>query len=220
MTYDPDSAPDPERWLALDETQRIDRAATYHRRAGVKLPNERLHAMTHVIVENQLAEAFDLARDAMEQLRAEGLTRHEAVHAIGSVFMEHVWNLMTGHAEQADPTESYFQALRGLTASSWRESFDATRTVIPPGSKVPVRLTFRERDLIRNKTFCDPDFAKCAVVEGTGIRMDLSLDEIEEVQGDVAAASNHTKNSKLRKDMDRLFDKLQGILDTYDDQGE
>ncbi len=27
------------------------------------------------------------------------------------------------------------------------------------GTKLPVKLTLRERDLIRNETFCDPNFA-------------------------------------------------------------
>ena len=85
---------------------------------------------------------------------------------------------------------------------------------------MPVTLTLRERDFIRDETFCDPDFAKCAVVDGTGIRVDLSLDDIEEIQGYVAAEANHTNNSKRRKELDRLFDKLQVFLDTYDDQRE
>lgn len=85
---------------------------------------------------------------------------------------------------------------------------------------MPVTLTLRERDIIRDETFCDPDFAKCAVVDGTGIRVDLSLDDIEEIQGYVAAEANHTNNSKRRKELDRLFDKLQVFLDTYDDQRE
>lgn len=88
------------------------------------------------------------------------------------------------------------------------------------GTKLPVKLTIRERDLIRDKTFCDPDFAKCAVVDGNGIRLDLSLDDIEEVQGYVAAEANHTKDSKLRAELYRLFDKLQVFLDTYNDQEE
>ena len=78
----------------------------------------------------------------------------------------------------------------------------------------------RERDLIRNETFCNPDFATCAVAEGTGIRVELSLDEIEDIQGYVAAEANHTKNAKRRKEFHRLFDKLQVFLDTYDDQSE
>lgn len=94
------------------------------------------------------------------------------------------------------------------------------RKKIPYGTKLPTKLTIRERDLIRDETFCHPDFAKVAVVDGKSIRVDLSLDEIEEIQGYVAAEANHTKNSKLRKELDQLFAKLQAFLDTYDDQDD
>ena len=94
------------------------------------------------------------------------------------------------------------------------------RNKIPYGTKLPVKFTLRERDLIRDKTFCDPDFAKFAVVEGKGIRVEMSLDDIEEIQGYVAAEANHTKNSKLQKELESLFAKLQVFLDTYDDQDE
>jgi hypothetical protein len=94
------------------------------------------------------------------------------------------------------------------------------RKKITYGTKLPVKLTLRERDLIRDETFCDPDFARLAVVEGKGVRVDLSLDDIEEIQGYVAAEANHTKNKKLQKELDRLFDKLQVYLDTYDEQDE
>jgi hypothetical protein len=92
------------------------------------------------------------------------------------------------------------------------------RKKIPYGTKLPVKLTIRERDLIRDRTFCDPDFAKVVVVDGKGIRVDMSLDDIEEVQGYVAAEANHTKSKKLKMELDRLFDKLQVYLDSYDDQ--
>ncbi len=92
------------------------------------------------------------------------------------------------------------------------------RKKIPYGSKLPVKLTLRERDLIRNKTFYDPDFASSAVVEGKDITLELSLDDIEEIQGYIAAEANHTENKKLQKELDLLFDKLQVYLDTYDEQ--
>lgn len=94
------------------------------------------------------------------------------------------------------------------------------RKKISYGTKLPVKLTLRERDLIRNETFCDPGFAKFSVVEGKGIKVDMSLDDIEEIQGFIAAEANHTENKKLQRDLDRLFDKLQVYLDTYDDQDE
>ena len=91
---------------------------------------------------------------------------------------------------------------------------------IPYGTKLPVKLTLRERDLIRDETFCTPDFAKFAVVEGNGIKVDMSLDDIEEIQGYIAAEANHTENKKLQKELDRIFGKLQLFLDNYDDQSD
>ena len=220
MKYDPATAPDPEKWLALEDTQRLDLVSAYHRRMRVKLPKAHLHAAVHVIVESQLAEGFNLAKDALNRLRAEGLDRHEAIHAIGSVLIGHVRDLMREGATTPDSNGPYVQALRMLTARDWREEFGMARTTIPYGTKLPVTLTLRDRDLIRDETFCNPDFAKCAVVDGTGIKVELSLDEIEEVQGYVAAAANHTNGAKLRKELDRLFAKFQVFLDTYDDQSE
>ena len=75
-------------------------------------------------------------------------------------------------------------------------------------------------DLIRNATLCNPDFARFAVIEGKGVILNLSLDDIEEIQGYIAAEANYTKSRKLQKDLDRLFSKFQVYLDTYDDQSE
>jgi hypothetical protein len=53
--YDPLVAPDLEEWLALDEGERIDLARDYHRKARIRLPNARVHATVHAIVETQIA---------------------------------------------------------------------------------------------------------------------------------------------------------------------
>lgn len=88
------------------------------------------------------------------------------------------------------------------------------------GTKLPVKLTQRERDLILDETFCDPGVLKIAVVAGKGITVEWSLDDIEDIQGFVAAEANHTKNRKLQKELDKLSDKLQVYLDSYDDQDD
>jgi hypothetical protein len=80
------------------------------------------------------------------------------------------------------------------------------RKSLPYGSKSPFELTLRERDLIIDETFCDPGFAKLTVVDGEGIRADLTLEDIEEIQGSVAAAASHMKKSKLQMELDRLFE--------------
>ncbi|MGH7183952.1 MAG: hypothetical protein ACREJN_18520 [Nitrospiraceae bacterium] len=220
MGYDPAKAPDSDKWLALNEAQRLKLVSAHHRLTRTKLPNVQLHAAVHVIVENQLAERIDLVRDTLERLRAEGLDRHDAIHAISSALIGHMGSLLWKGAKTPNAHEPYFQALRTLTTDSWRKGIGMGRQAIPQGTTLPITLTLRERDLIRNETFCDPDFAKCAVVDGTGIRVDLSLDDIEEIQGYVAAEANNAKNSTRRKELDRLFDKLQVFLDTYDDQSE
>ncbi|HVP80226.1 MAG TPA: hypothetical protein VMV04_20280 [Thermodesulfobacteriota bacterium] len=86
---------------------------------------------------------------------------------------------------------------------------------LPDETRVPVRLTLRERDLIRSSTFLDPAFGKGGVVEGKCVTVDLSLDEIGEIQGYVAAEANHTRNSKLERELNQLFDKLQALLDEH-----
>lgn len=91
---------------------------------------------------------------------------------------------------------------------------------IPQGTKLPVKLTIRERNLILEETFCDPKVLKVAVVTGKGIEVEWTLDEIEDVQGYIAAEANHTKNSKLERELDKLSDKLQVYLDSYDDKDE
>ena len=94
------------------------------------------------------------------------------------------------------------------------------RRRIPYGTKLPVYLTEREVADIREYTFADPDFGSFAVLEGSRLRFDLSLDDIEELHGNVAAAANHTEDKQLQRGLDRILEKLQTFLDKYDDQAD
>ena len=89
---------------------------------------------------------------------------------------------------------------------------------IPYGRKVRVKLTIKERDLILNETFYDLDLLKLGIVEGKHAVFYLSLDDIENIQGYVAAEANHIEDMKLQRELDRLFDKFQKLLDSYDEQ--
>lgn len=68
------------------------------------------------------------------------------------------------------------------------------RKRIPCDSKLPVYFSEKELRLIRERTFIDPEFGRLAVVEGGKRKLELSLDDIEEVQGYVAAEANNTKS--------------------------
>ena len=93
-TYDPAITPVSDAWLALDEVEQIELVADYHEQRRVELSNLPVHALMHVVVENQLAEGIEVVGEALARLMGEGLDRHEGIHAIGSVLMEHLRNLM------------------------------------------------------------------------------------------------------------------------------
>jgi hypothetical protein len=124
-TYDPDTSPTPVDWLGADEGERIELVFAYHLRGKVKLPNLQLHSVVHVVVENQIALGEEIVVDTLARLQTEGLSRHDAIHAIGSVLAEHVYELMQEDGEAAAaPYRRYLDRLRRLTAESWRTGSD------------------------------------------------------------------------------------------------
>jgi hypothetical protein len=119
--YDPLEAPDPEEWLALDEQERIDLVLNYHRKARIRLPNAKVHAIVHAMVETQIAlEDETPARRTAQRLMDEGLDRHEAIHAIGWILIEFMSDLMDEPESRAEPNAPYFAALERLTVEDWR----------------------------------------------------------------------------------------------------
>ena len=115
--------PDPQTWLALDEGERNFLVEDFHRQARIYLPKSAraLHAAIHVIVENQLALADQvIVRATLQRLMDAGLTRHDAVHAIGSVLAEHTYNILHGESDTMDDHADYYAALQQLTVEKWR----------------------------------------------------------------------------------------------------
>lgn len=124
-SYDPLRAPHPNEWQSSDEWDRIAVVMAYHRRAGVRLPNELLHATIHVVLENQVALGDEIpVRATLDRLMREGLDRHEALHAIGSILATHMQDLLQGRTRGPDPNEAYYEALKSLTAAKWRKEFE------------------------------------------------------------------------------------------------
>jgi UDP-N-acetylmuramyl tripeptide synthase len=87
------------------------------------LPQATLHAAIHAVIEQQLAAQLAPVANAFERLRAEGLDRHDAVHALGAVLAEHMRQLMIGELDSSNPNASYFADMDRLTAESWRSQF-------------------------------------------------------------------------------------------------
>jgi hypothetical protein len=118
-SYDPYSEPGPGEWLGNDERTRLALVREYHRRDGYDVPDDRLHAAIHVVVEDQLAMGEVVVKEALARLQAEGLNRHEAIHAIGSVLAELIVDVLSERTRQEDIPDSYAEGLRALTAESW-----------------------------------------------------------------------------------------------------
>jgi hypothetical protein len=121
MQYEANEQPHSATWLELDESERVDAVMDYHRRIKVVPENLQLHAMTHVVVENQVAlgEATPVPA-TLNRLMDEGLDRHEAIHAIGSILMSIVFDVSQEPDVGGDINARYSRELATLTAAGWR----------------------------------------------------------------------------------------------------
>ena len=120
MAYDPDANPLATEWLALSEERRLDEVVEYHRRTRVELPNARVHAAIHVTVENQLAQQYAPTVHALDRLVREGLSRHEAIHAIGGAVATQMFEVLKRRVPF--DAAAFERDLAALTAERWRKS--------------------------------------------------------------------------------------------------
>jgi hypothetical protein len=123
MKYDANNIIDAKSWLAQDENDRFESISQYHKKLKIKLPNIRLHTLFHVIIENQLAEGIKEVLNKLDELMADGLNRHDAIHAIGCVLSEHMFILMKEKPDKSDLNQEYYNKLSKLTAQSWLDQF-------------------------------------------------------------------------------------------------
>ena len=125
--YDPLKPTDPEEWLSTGEQERLDLVQSFHQRARIRSPNAKVHAVMHVIVENQIALGDELpVKGTVQRLMSDGLDRHDALHAVGSVLAGHLCDLLAAPAAGTgeDPNHPYYAALEQLTAKDWLSSGD------------------------------------------------------------------------------------------------
>lgn len=100
---------------------------------------------------------------------------------------------------------------------------DRIRKPVLPGQKVPLTLSTRERELILEHTFADDELtAPLRIVPGfrKATVYSFTLDDLEELAGYVAAEANHAKDKKLQKELDRLFARMETVLESYTDEDD
>lgn len=121
LTYDPEDAPDPDDWLALDEAERTRLVELAHASTPDVLDepgSPKAHAVIHVVVENQIASGNPpIARATLDRLMAEGASRHAGVHAVGSVLAEMMHGIMKSNVPF--DADKYTCLLEQLNADDW-----------------------------------------------------------------------------------------------------
>jgi len=119
--YRGDCEPEGSFWRRLSEEEQIHAIIQHHRIRSINLPDARLHALTHLLVEQQLASGESpVAVATLARLLEEGLSRHEAVHAIGWVLTTAMHEASVGNLD-GDLNVTYEHRLQGLPESWWTE---------------------------------------------------------------------------------------------------
>jgi hypothetical protein len=121
--YDPKESPNPAEWLALDEGHRILMIESFHKEYGEYGESLKMHSIMHAVIEAQLAQEIEAVKDAVLRLRKDGLSRHDAIHAIGSVLAEYILEMLKKD-ESGDVNEEYFDRLSQLTKRSWYAHYE------------------------------------------------------------------------------------------------
>ena len=119
-SYFPDKSVNPVEWLALDEGERIALVRAFHDNLDNEMPDDALsiHSAIHAIVENQLAMGVELIPETIAKLTRQGLDRHEAIHAIGAILSEDLFDIHKGDTKEFSP-KKYRRKLEKITAKRW-----------------------------------------------------------------------------------------------------
>jgi repressor LexA len=95
------------------------------------------------------------------------------------------------------------------------------RKRIKPGQLVDVRMTLQERDLILERTFIDDEMAgrlRGATPRGSGVIVRLTLDDVDDLAGHVAAEANHCSEPRVRRALDAVYARLTSIEQTFTEE--
>ena len=93
------------------------------------------------------------------------------------------------------------------------------RKQIKPNEKLGLRLTTAERKLILNDLIgVDQECIQTIQDTPPGKPVQFTLDELDDLGGCIAAEANHTTDKKLEKALDRVFEKIQSLLEKYTDE--
>lgn len=94
-----------------------------------------------------------------------------------------------------------------------------TKKHILPNEKLPLKLTAAQRTLVLEGLTClDQEIEQIVRGTPTGQPVMMSLDDLDDFGGFVAAEANHCKDKSKGKKLDVIFEKIQALLDKFTDE--
>lgn len=87
-----------------------------------------------------------------------------------------------------------------------------------PNKKSALYLTSSDIEIIRTHTFYPEPQRLIGIVSDGQVKLHLSLEEIEDLQGYVAAESNHAGDLKIQKALDKIFEQLERYLVAHNEE--
>ena len=94
---------------------------------------------------------------------------------------------------------------------------------IKPEQRLDFRLTPRDRDLIIERTFIDAELEErlqAAQALGSRLVVHLTLDDVDDLAGHVAAEANHCEEPQVRRALEAVHDRLAHIEARFTDEEE
>lgn len=95
------------------------------------------------------------------------------------------------------------------------------RRHIKPGARLQFTLSTAERDLILERTFIDPEMEQQlreAQMSDSRLVIRLTLADVEDVAGYIAAEANHCKDRRVQRALYAVYDRLSQLQHEYTDE--
>jgi hypothetical protein len=94
-----------------------------------------------------------------------------------------------------------------------------TKKHIRPGEKLPIKLTAAERTLVLDGLTClDQEIEQVVRDTPSGQPVMMSLDDLDDFGGYVAAEANHCEDKRKTKKLDAIFENIQDLLGKFTDE--
>jgi len=91
---------------------------------------------------------------------------------------------------------------------------------IAPAQTVPIFLSARDRELIIKHTFVGPEIIEPlerAPLDAGVLAVGITLGELDDLLGNIAATANHCGSQNLQRELDDLYGRLHRVEESHDD---